>query len=203
MDIAIVTLDCFNELDSFIALGMLGRMQPHGWNVRISSPFATLQSKNGVRMQRQENLEFANRADAVLIGSGFRTRDWVADDAITRQFRLDPQRQLIGAQCSGALLLHRLGLLPDNIACSDDLTRPWLEQAGVAVPRQAFRASGNIATAGGCLSSQYLASWVLLRLAGIERAREALSYVVPVGEEDATISRLLATVSTSAAAEAE
>ncbi|RBL66533.1 AraC family transcriptional regulator, partial [Pseudomonas sp. MWU13-2625] len=134
-------------------------------------------------------------ADAVLIGSGWRTRDWVEDDAIMNQLRLDPARQLIGAQCSGALVLHRLGLLADGVACTDGMTRPMLEQRGVAVAPRAFRATGTVATAGGCLASQYLAAWVLLRLAGEQTAREILSYVAPVGEERDYVERALSAVS--------
>ncbi|WP_434658652.1 AraC family transcriptional regulator [Chromobacterium violaceum] len=195
MDIAIVTLDCFNELDSLIAAGILGRMSPHGWNVRICSPAPIVQSRSGTRVERQEDLSYANHADAVLIGSGWRTRDWVADDAIMSQLKLDPSRQLIGSQCSGALVLHRLGLLADGVACTDGMTRPLLEQLGVRVRPAAFRAAGNVATAGGCLSSQYLAAWVLLRLAGEAKTREILSCVAPVGEEKDFVRRALSIVS--------
>ncbi|MGY8624019.1 AraC family transcriptional regulator [Chromobacterium violaceum] len=195
MDIAIVTLDCFNELDSLIAAGILGRMSPHGWNVRICSPAPIVQSRSGTRVERQEDLSYANRADAVLIGSGWRTRHWVADDSIMGQLKLDPTRQLIGAQCSGALVLHRLGLLADGVACTDGMTRPLLEQLGVRVQPAAFRAAGNVATAGGCLSSQYLAAWVLLRLAGEAKTREILSCVAPVGEEEDFVRRALSIVS--------
>ncbi|WP_199152802.1 AraC family transcriptional regulator [Chromobacterium sp. ASV23] len=196
MQIAIVTLDCFNELDSFIASGILGRMTPHGWTVRICAPVPIVQSRSGARVERQEDLSYAAQADAVLIGSGWRTRDWVADDTIMSQLRLDPSRQLIGSQCSGALVLHKLGLLSDGIACTDGMTRPMLEQLGIAVAPGAFRTVGNIATAGGCLASQYLAAWVLLRLAGEARAREVLSYVAPVGEERDYVERALSLVST-------
>ncbi|UTH73635.1 AraC family transcriptional regulator [Chromobacterium sp. IIBBL 290-4] len=194
MDIAIVTLDCFNELDSFIASGILGRMTPQGWKVRICSPFPFMETRSGARVERQEDLSYANSADAVLIGSGWRTRDWVAGDEIMAQFKLDPSRQLIGSQCSGALVLHKLGLLSDGVACTDPLTRPWLERSGIQVPDHAFRARGNIATSGGCLSSQYLAAWVLLRLAGEEKTREILSYVAPVGEENDFVERALAVI---------
>ncbi|AXE31678.1 AraC family transcriptional regulator [Chromobacterium phragmitis] len=197
MDIAIVTLDSFNELDSLIAAGVLGRMVPHGWSVRICSPVPVVQSRSGTRLQRQEDLSYAYRADAVLIGSGWRTRDWIEDDVIMSQLRLDPARQLIGAQCSGALVLHKLGLLSDGIACTDALTRPILEERGVEVAPRAFRAVGNIATAGGCMASQYLAAWTLLRLAGEDRAREILSYVAPVGEEAAFVEKNLSIIATA------
>jgi hypothetical protein len=43
---------------------------------------------------------------------------------------------------------------------------PWLMEAGVRVDDSPFRARGPIATAGGCLASQYLAAWAMVRGAG-------------------------------------
>ena len=71
---------------------------------------------------------------------------------------LDPSRQLVGAQCSGTLILARLGLLDGIPACTDLTTKSWVEEAGVEVLAQPFHANGNIATAGGCLASSYLAA---------------------------------------------
>lgn len=76
--------------------------------------------------------------------------------------KLDPRRQLIGAQCSGTLLLAKLGLLGERPAFTDVITKPWVV-AGVRVLDQPFFAEGSIATAGSCLAQQYLATWVLLR----------------------------------------
>jgi len=45
----------------------------------------------------------------VLIGSGIRTRDVVADNAVFAPLPLDPNRQFIAPQCSGTLVLARLG----------------------------------------------------------------------------------------------
>ena len=70
MQIAILTFDGFNELDSFIAAGILNRMKAMGWGVHITSPTPEVTSMNGVTIQRQRPLEFAASADAVLIGSG-------------------------------------------------------------------------------------------------------------------------------------
>ena len=110
------------------------------------------------------------------------------------RLQLDPLRQLIGAQCSGTLLLARLGLLADMPACTDLTTKPWLIAAGVRVEDAPFHARGPIATAGGCLASQYLAAWLMLRGAGEAAATQALHYAAPVGEKDAYVERLLATV---------
>jgi len=39
------------------------------------------------------------------------------------RLQLDPTRQLVASQCSGALLVARLGLLGDAPACTDASTR--------------------------------------------------------------------------------
>ncbi|RQR38395.1 MULTISPECIES: DJ-1/PfpI family protein [unclassified Burkholderia] len=195
MHIAVLTFDGFNELDSLIALGILNRVRQPGWRVSIASPTARVRSMNGVTIDAQASLQDARDADAVLVGSGVRTRDVVADAALMAQLQFDPARQLLGAQCSGTLVLAKLGWLGDVPACTDLTTKPWVQEAGVAVLDQPFVASGNVATAGGCLSSQYLAAWFIARLAGIEAARSAIHYVAPVGEKDDYVSRAIANIS--------
>ncbi len=59
---------------------------------------------------------------------------------------------------------------------------------------RAFVAHGNLTTAGGCLSSRYLAAWMIARLGSVEDAREAIHYVAPVGEKHVYIDRALAAV---------
>ncbi|PLK48584.1 DJ-1/PfpI family protein [Uliginosibacterium sp. TH139] len=190
MHIAILTFDGFNELDSLIALGILNRIKRPDWRVSIASPTRQVRSMNGLLLEAQASLAEAAEADAVLLGSGMQTREIVADAALMAQLRLDPSRQLLGAQCSGTLVLAKLGLLDAVPACTDLTTRPWVEEAGVAVLNQAFFARGNLATAGGCLASQYLACWVIARLIGIEAAGSALHYVAPVGEKEEYITRM-------------
>jgi transcriptional regulator GlxA family with amidase domain len=191
MHIAILTFDGFNELDSFIALGLLNRVKRPGWRVSIACPAAQVRSMNGVTVLAQASLEDASAADAVIVGSGLQTRAVVADAALMARLRLDPDRQLLGAQCSGTLVLARLGLLDGVPACTDLTTKPWVQEAGVAVLDQPFFARGPVATAGGCLSSQYLATWLIARLEGEDAARDAVHYVAPVGEKDAYVSRAL------------
>ena len=191
MQIAVLTFDGFNELDSFVAAGILNRMKAKGWAAHITSPTPEVTSMNGVTVQRQRPLEFAAEADAVLIGSGVKTREIAADAALLSQIALDPSRQLVGAQCSGTLLLARLGLIGDLPACTDLTTKPWVIEAGVKVLDAPFVAHGNVATAGGCLASQYLAAWTIARLASLRDAEEAIHYVAPVGEKDAYVARAL------------
>lgn len=191
MQIAIMTFDGFNELDSFIAAGILNRMRSRGWQAHITSPSAEVTSMNGVAIRRQKPLEFAAEADAVLIGSGIRTREIAADGALLSRMPLDPARQLIGAQCSGTLLLAKLGLIGALPACTDLTTKPWVIEAGVQVIDAPFVAHGRIATAGGCMASVYLAAWLIAAGAGLAEAEEALHYVAPVGEKTATVDRAM------------
>jgi transcriptional regulator GlxA family with amidase domain len=191
MHIAILTFEGFNELDSLIALGILNRVRKPNWRVSIASPTTRVRSMNGVVLEAQASLDEAAAADAVIVGSGIQTREVVADSALMAQLRLDPARQLLGAQCSGTLVLAKLGLLNGVPACTDSITKPWVEEAGVAVLDKPFFARGNVATAGGCLASQYLASWVIARLEGIEAARSAMHYVAPVGEKEQYVSRAM------------
>lgn len=191
MHIAILTFDGFNELDSLIALGILNRIRKPDWRVTLCCPAAEVTSMNGVTVRAQSVLEDARSADAVLVGSGMRTREVVGDGALMGRLALDPARQLIAAQCSGTLVLARLGLLGRVPACTDLTTRPWVEEAGVAVLNQPFYAEGNVATAGGCLASPYLAAWIIARTEGVDTAAAALHYVAPVGEKEAYVANAL------------
>ena len=194
MHIAILTFDGFNELDSLVALGILNRIKKPDWRVTLCCPTPTVTSMNGVTLHAQSTLSQAGEADVVLFGSGMKTRDIANDQSIMGQIQLDPSMQLIGAQCSGTLMLAKLGYLKTIPACTDLLTKPWVQEAGVHVLNQPFYADGNVATAGGCLSSQYLAAWVIARLEGIDAAKSAMHYVAPVGEKELYVDRAVANI---------
>ena len=191
MHIAILTFEGYNELDSLIALGVLNRVRLPGWRVSIASPTPRVRSMNGVVIESMATIEEASAADAVVVGSGMQTREVVADEALMARLRLDPTRQLLAGQCSGALVLANLGLLEGVPACTDLTTKPWVQAAGVEVLNQPFFAKDNVATAGGCLASHYLAAWLIARLVDVEAAGSALHYVAPVGEKDEYVTRAL------------
>jgi transcriptional regulator GlxA family with amidase domain len=193
--IAILTFDGYNELDSLIALGVLNRVRKSGWRVTIAAPSPRVRSMNGVVIESMASLEEACEADAVVVGSGTQTREVIGDPGIMgRLRRLDPSRQLLAGQCSGTLVLARLGLLDDVPACTDLITKPWVVEAGVEVLDQPFFARGNVATAGGCLASPYLAAWLIARLEGGGAAESALRYVAPVGEKEEYVARAMRNV---------
>ncbi|WP_377273531.1 DJ-1/PfpI family protein [Peterkaempfera sp. SMS 1(5)a] len=194
MQVAVVTFDGFNELDSFIASALINRCRKDGLEAFITTPTPVVTSMNGVEVTGQRPMEFVTEADVVLIGSGVKTRDVVADARVLSMLPLDPSRQLVGSQCSGALVLARLGLLEGVPACTDMTSRPFVEACGVTVLDAPFHAEGNIATAGGCLASQYLATWVITRMLGQDAARDVIGYVAPVGENQETVERALRAV---------
>jgi transcriptional regulator GlxA family with amidase domain len=198
MRVAVVTFEGFNEIDSIVAAHIINRAP--GWHAEITAPSPVVTSMNGLAISGTRPLEFAAEADAVVIGSGRRTREMVGYDTLMSKLRLDPDRQLIASQCSGALVLIRLGLIDAGATVSTDVTtQPDVEAAGYPVLDAPFVARGNVATAGGCLSSHYLASWILWRAAGKEAALDALSYVLPRGQEEEYVARVIAAVGPFAA----
>ncbi len=194
MRVAILAFDGFNELDAFIPLGLINRLSTEGWKAELACPASRVTSMNGIVVEAQQPLEFANEADAVIFGSGIYTRAIAENSALLDRLQLDPVRQLIAGQCSGTLLMARLGLLADSPACTDLTTKPWVIQAGVRVIDAPFHAKGPIATAGGCLASQYLSAWMMASRAGIDAATQALMYAAPVGEKEAYVQRLMKVV---------
>ena len=111
MQIAVLTFDGFNEIDSFVAAHILNRLRPQGWRAFITSPDAVITSANEVVVHAERPLEFAAEADAVIIGSGLKTSEIAENRKLLGRIRLDPTRQLIGSQCSGALLLASISPL--------------------------------------------------------------------------------------------
>lgn len=151
MHITILTFQGFNELDSFIALGLLNRIKKPDWKVTICCPEPMVTSMNGVTVHAQSRLADARTADAVIVGSGIKTREVVNDAALMAELQLDPSRQLIAAQCSGTLVLAKLGILGAVPACTDLTTKPWVLEAGVDVLNQPFFRERQRGDCGGLL----------------------------------------------------
>jgi len=195
MDVAVLTFDGFNELDSFMAAALLNRLSAEGVRAQIVSPTPQVTSKNGVQVMAQQGLAFAAEADAVIIGSGTRSDAVSRDPAILRQLRLDPSRQLIASQCSGAFLLAALGLVePGRPVCTDLTSAPLVKEMGFTVPGKPFHVEGNVASAGGCLSATYIAAWIAARALGVEAAERMIWGAAPVGEKDAYVAQALSAV---------
>ncbi|WP_422367984.1 DJ-1/PfpI family protein [Pelagibius sp.] len=187
--VAIVTLPGFNEIDSFLALSLLNRAE--GVTAFLAGPAREVVSMNDVPTVVSAGFAEIAEASAVVMGSGQRSIEFAADTPFLTRFALDPSRQIISSQCSGALILAKLGLLEGHRVSTDDKTRGRIADMGFETLEAPLSVSGNIATAGGCLSAQYLATWLLLRLTNETETRHALSYVVPVGHAEAYTDGLI------------
>lgn len=187
--VAIVTLPGFNEIDSFLALNLLNRAE--GVTAFFAGPVREVASMNDVPTVVSAGFAEIAEADAVVMGSGPRSIEFAADTPFLTNFTLDPSRQIIASQCSGALILAKLGLLEGHRVSTDDKTRGRIADMGFETLEAPLSVSGNIATAGGCLSAQYLATWLLLRLTNESETRRSLRYVVPVDHTEAYADGLI------------
>jgi transcriptional regulator GlxA family with amidase domain len=182
MKIAIIAFDEFTDIDVFFMWDLLNRVKLSDWQVKILGDATHHTSISGLTIPMHGRLEEANDADAVLFTSGLGARKKMKDETFLGAFKLNPDRQLIGSMCSGALLLASLGLLEGKRATTYPTVKKLLEGLGVEVVEQAFVEEGNIATAAGCLAAQQLAGWVIEKLVNAEMKAIVLQSIMPVGE---------------------
>ena len=191
INVAIITLEEFNEIDSLLILNILGRVKENGLHAKIVCPTDSVQSMNGIEIRSQLPLESVASADAVIFSSRKNMGQALNDAGFIHRIQLNARRQIIAAQCSGSLLLHQLGILDGMPACTDEITKTALEAKGVRVLDRAFYCEGDVATAGGCLAAVYLSAWVILRLLGRDAVRKALYRVAPVGKKEPFVAKAL------------
>ena len=120
--------------------------------------------------------------DAIVFAGGSATAALVENTALIEQLPIHLERQVVGAQCNGALFLSALGLLAHRSVATDAATRPLLEARGHHVVGSSFTADESVASAGGAFASPFLAAWVAWRLAGPSAATAMLEESAPVGQ---------------------
>ncbi|HEX8287480.1 MAG TPA: DJ-1/PfpI family protein [Pyrinomonadaceae bacterium] len=182
MKIAIVIFDKFTDVDLFLMWDLLNRVRVENWKVKILGESEAHVSATGISIATHGRIEEANDADAVLFVSGQGTRERIKDENWLKRFRLNPEKQFIGSICSGALILAALGLLEGKTATTYPTSKAALESFGVETIEKPFVANGNVATAGGCLASQYLCGWIIENTAGKNWRDLILKSIQPVGE---------------------
>ncbi|WP_052737546.1 MULTISPECIES: DJ-1/PfpI family protein [unclassified Grimontia] len=190
--VAIVTLDGFNEMDSMIAFTMLNRLNNLGLVAEIVSTHSNVVSMNGLRIQANPTLERLEEYDGVIFGSSKLSNQYAENSTFISSFQLDPDRQYIGAQCSGVLLLIAKGIIGSDVSISTDLkTESLVSATGLSFSSSSFSSTSNIATAGGCLAAEYLASWMALNLLDINATRKMLASSIPKDEMEIRIDHTL------------
>ncbi|UTV29169.1 DJ-1/PfpI family protein [Photobacterium atrarenae] len=182
--IAIVLFDEFTDVDFFLMRDVFGRSD-RDWQVRVLGTKASHISTLGIEVQTDGHISQANMADAVLFVSGYKGVPAVLEDPdFMGAFHLNPEKQLIGSICAGSFILYRLGLLEGRKLTTHPDAKPRLEDMGATVEDKALVVDGNIATAGGCLSSMYLTGWIAERLCGEVKRREIHRQLLPAGQAE-------------------
>lgn len=186
--LAIIAFDGFTDIDVFLHWDLLNRPRLEAperagnWKVRLLGSAARHRSAAGLDIEMQGQIDEAGEADAVLHASGPATRRLAEDRAYLDRLALDPERQLVASQCSGALILAASGLLRGKTATTYPTAAAQLARYGATVVAEPFVAHERIATAAGCLAGVELDRWLLGKLIGPEIAAACIASASPIGQ---------------------
>ena len=183
MQTAIIIFDDFTDIDLFLMWDLLARKK-FGWDIKILGTKTSHISSNGISVTTHGHVKLANQCDVVLFASGKGTRALLQDEQFFSFFDLDVKKQFIGSICSGALLLAKLGLLTGLTATTHPQAKSVLESFGINVIDKPLVSYKQIATAGGCLSAQYLVAWLVESIYGVAKRKEVLREIAPVNQEN-------------------
>ncbi|MEM7222225.1 MAG: DJ-1/PfpI family protein [Pseudomonadota bacterium] len=185
--LAIVAFDGFTDIDVFLHWDLLNRVgqlfpeQHPDWQVRLLGTADSHVSRAGLAIPMHGLIDEAGSADAVLHASGQATRGLMWDLDYLSGLALDPGRQLVASQCSGALVLGACGVLEGLTATTYPSARQALEELGVTVVEEPFVAHERVATAAGCLAGIELSRWLISKLADQETAEACINSASPIG----------------------
>ena len=185
--IAIVAFDGFTDIDVFLhwdLLNRVGQLFPEAhpdWQVRLLGTAERHVSRAGLEIPMHGAVDEAGAADAVLHAGGPTTRGLMWDLDYLSRLALDPGRQLVASQCSGALVLGACGVLEGLAATTTPSARADLEGLGVTVVAEPFVAHERVATAAGCLAGVELSRWLIVNLVDEDTAQAGLNSASPIG----------------------
>jgi transcriptional regulator GlxA family with amidase domain len=183
MKISLIAFDDFTDIDLWFMWDLLNRVKNQNWKVRILGEKEEHISHTGIIIKVHGPLEEANTSDVVLFVSGPGTRTIINNSSFLNSFKLNPEKQLIGSMCSGALVLATLGILKEGQeATTYPSAKDQLEKFGIKVVEKSFVNLGNVSTAAGCLSAQELSGWVIETLLGTETKNSVIKSIQPVGQ---------------------
>ena len=184
VQIAIVAFDNFTDIDLVLHWDLLNRVHFIGglqdWSVRILGTENSHRSVLGLPIPTSGLIDQVLEADGVILCSGRGTRPLIEDKSYLARLKLDPSRQLIGAQCSGSLFLGALGFLQGMPVTAYPPIVKELESFGAKLVKEPLVINKNIATASSCLAGQFLSRWMIESLAGNEIAAKVMESVAPL-----------------------
>ncbi len=170
--LAIIAFDGVTDIDVFLHWDFLNRpvtlfgRERRDWQVTLLGTEPAHVTAASLELPMHGTIDEARKADAVIHASGPLTRTMTSDPAYLARLSLDPGRQLVASQCSGALILAAGGLLRGLTATTYPTARAELES---------FGAHDRIATAAGCLAGVELDRWLLGKLAGPDMAERCVN----------------------------
>jgi putative intracellular protease/amidase len=174
--IAIIAFDGVTDIDLFTHWDILHRpltAYPEAgrrWEVRLLGDKPQHATAAGLNLAMHGMIDEAREADAVLVSSGPMTRRLMLDKEYLERLALDPRRQIVAAQCSGALILAASGLLKGRTATTYPTACKELEDFGALFVEKPLVAHERIATAAGCMAGPKLDFWILRQLLGWQLA---------------------------------
>lgn len=175
--VSLVAFDQFTDIDLFLPWDLFSRVGKDKLKVQILAKTDKVCSITGISIQSHASIVAAEESDAVYFCSGWGTRLLADEPDFCTSLKLDPQRQILAAIDSGAILLAKLGHLRGLRATtypSDDLYERLLKD-GVTPVTDSLVIEGNIATAAQCLAAVELVRWVLTRLFDTTLANDVLA----------------------------
>ncbi|RVU38321.1 thiamine biosynthesis protein ThiJ [Hwanghaeella grinnelliae] len=188
--IGLVIFDGFTDIDLFLHWDLLNRpvtmfpdMVSREWSVKILGTAPMHLSAAGLETKTHGRVAEARNCDAVIHTSGPLTRNLMKDEGYLETLALDPERQLVGSQCSGALILAASGLLAGRTATTYPTAVGHLRELGAVPVEEPFvlHDADNIATAAGCLAGVDLSRWILDRLINAEAAERCVASASAIG----------------------
>lgn len=179
--IAIIAFDGATDIDIFLHWDFLSRpvtmfgRESEDWQVRLLGTKDRHVTMAGLEVPMHGTIDEARDADAVVHASGPLTRTMMQDADYLSRLALNPNRQLVGSQCSGALILAASGLLTGLEATTYPTARTHLESFGTQFVARPFVAHERIATAAGCLAGVALDRWLLTKLLDATMAEQCIA----------------------------
>jgi putative intracellular protease/amidase len=184
--VGIVFFDQFTDIDVVMHWDLLNRVRQYcglaDFEVKLLGTASAHVSMSGLCIPATGSLAEIKDADAVLFASGRGTRSLIQNSAYLQQLKsyLDPQRQLIAAQCSGSLLLGAIGLLRHvNVSAYPPILELLLSYGAQPV-QKSFVVDRQFATASGCLAAPQLSGWLIQQLVSEQAATQVLESAAPL-----------------------
>ena len=186
--IAIVCFEGVTDIDAFLHWDMLNRpttmfaLQPQKWIVHFLGTAASHETQSGIQLKMHDLIDQAHQYDVVLHTSGAKTRLLMRDKDYLERLGLANSLQIVGAQCSGSLILAASGCFSGLTATTYPSAMEELRSFGVEAVQEPFVPHERVASAAGCLAGIKLDEWIMSRYLDSELVSACINSAKSWGE---------------------